>query len=101
DGIRADLVTGVQTCALPISLHCLEITPARRRRAAAYKERAKSSQRAAADGQCQVLLLHLGFVLRLFRVGRGRMAAHPRVDAGEEIGRASCREGGWVGGGEA
>src|SRR5439155_17005792 len=32
-------------------LHCLEITPARRRRAAAYKERAKSSQRAAGSGE--------------------------------------------------
>src|SRR5262249_58870711 len=62
DGIRDWSVTGVQTCALPISLRG---APPHQRQREDEAER---------------------------RVGRIDLVAHPRILAGNEIGRASCRE---------
>src|SRR5437762_14122343 len=63
DGIRDTSVTGVQTCALPIS--------SRRAAGSADRRAARAPRRASEDG-----------------VEEGR----ERLDSGGEIGRASCRE---------
>src|SRR5207244_9576588 len=75
DGIRDDLVTGVQTCALPI---CRRPDGSRRGADAPGDSR-------AAPGR-----------IRVRGAPRGRPRA-PRAAHGE-IGRASCRERGWVSG---
>src|SRR5207244_9788789 len=67
DGIRDDLVTGVQTCALPILLgKTLEPRPG-----------SLEIARVAADHGCQRALLR---------------ADRPAADRRVQIGRASCRE---------
>src|SRR5205809_1650026 len=75
DGIRDVAVTGVQTCALPISSR-VPVGPRRRAGALGVASGARAAPRdasAADDGL-------------LWRIG-----CHG-VDAGREIGRASCRE---------
>src|SRR5207244_7124917 len=101
-GIRDDLVTGVQTCALPISLlpgvGALGVLSGRRRlwipRSAPGCDGSHGSQppgdaRASAPGG--------GPAVR----GGGRAALVAHALGSGQIGRASCREGGevWVGGG--
>src|SRR5207244_9037687 len=95
DGIRDDLVTGVQTCALPIFAGVDEVV------------------RPVAAGDvdiADVVAIVNDRVRAGPRLGRRRDARHmiARVAdhvelgvGGGEIGRASCREGGWarVGGG--
>src|SRR5207247_3425768 len=94
DGIRDPLVTGVQTCALPISdlLRDESAQKGFRRR-----QRATSGARRAAWHH------RLGFHGRRDRRDRGRPGGGRRADEGRgpgQIGRASCRERGEVGGGE-
>src|SRR5207244_9793966 len=79
DGIRDDLVTGVQTCALPISMRARERGRARRSRGPA--------PRAATGRGCNSRAQR--------RAQEGASKPCP------EIGRASCRERGWIGEGGA
>src|SRR5205823_10415678 len=91
DGIRDKLVTGVQTCALPIY----------RRVAVAYRQ----VERLTSDGSQHNLALRV----RGERVtGIAGRAAHERMafptasnvpEVSLEIGRASCRERGEISGG--
>src|SRR5256714_3831420 len=82
DGIRDKLVTGVQTCALPISPRSLSMAwnyaspPTRRLRSHAYVTNAATCVAAATD-----------------RTTRTRLAAsRANASIGTKIGRASCRE---------
>src|SRR5438552_11362109 len=76
DGIRDDLVTGVQTCALPI---CLARWPPRRGRPCASRAAGPRPRWPAAPGRSAPR-----------RSGAPRASASPRPSS--EIGRASCRE---------
>src|SRR5207237_2128309 len=80
DGIRDSSVTGVQTCALPISAESRSRLSHRRRRGRCRRRRRceRRDLLSAADPQLR-----------------------RRSDNGgwHEIGRASCREGWWSGGG--
>src|SRR5207244_6115688 len=80
DGIRDDLVTGVQTCALPISK-----TPAKRCNAPVTPrgERGISLALRASSGTC------FG---NSPKSSPGVPSHSPRFDLSSEIGRASCRE---------
>src|SRR5438105_7612208 len=80
DGIRDPLVTGVQTCALPISVHRPHAgLPCRsRRRAGAGGDRRH-------DGRRPVIALEVES-----RTGSRRIDLLSFLDS--EIGRASCRE---------
>src|SRR5207248_5997362 len=90
DGIRDRTVTGVQTCALPISLEDLGLEahgiarPAARDRLA---EMEPGDQRARKP-------------VPVARARRLRGGEHRQDHGSEEIGRASCRERGERGGGE-
>src|SRR5207244_5997281 len=95
DGIRDDLVTGVQTCALPISLlvrvrllrvllHPDHPAPDRRRLVA---QRALEGEVALAVGRDVLLERVVVEVLRAVGEIRARDA---------QIGRASCRERVWI-----
>src|SRR5207244_6602067 len=78
DGIRDDLVTGVQTCALPISM---------RDRGGLACACAREDRHGTADGLGRSLL-------RIVQGGKDvHRAAHLRHP---KIGRASCRERGWM-----
>src|SRR5687767_15183331 len=91
DGIRDKLVTGVQTCALPISARRaprrLARRPAPRRRAGAAAPGAAEFRRGGGGG--------VGGAYRERGAAEGA-SAKKRVgrigSAGVEIGRASCRE---------
>src|SRR5437764_2086842 len=88
DGIRDTSVTGVQTCALPISSG--RPAPAARRRSPL----ARDDPRHRPAGKPAAVLR------RLRNQGRRPDVAWtrgPRQDL--EIGRASCRERGWISGG--
>src|SRR2546429_5013325 len=79
DGIRDVAVTGVQTCALPISEEC---------QAQAKNIKGQNSlgpKREEADR-----MLRQGGIF-LFRFGRGKETLHSQNGA-VKIGRASCRE---------
>src|SRR5439155_17217544 len=78
DGIRDGHVTGVQTCALPI--FCLG--------------NAQPSEFRTEP------LMGLRFATAFLHDGRAATVAQAiELHGGEEIGRASCRERGWIGGG--
>src|SRR5688500_17439403 len=80
DGIRDYKVTGVQTCALPISENLTDA-------------QAEGMYPAATAGLAVHLLRRRGRVLHGFRViAMVAAGAMPRVVAAEQIGRASCRE---------
>src|SRR5207244_7514181 len=88
DGIRGDLVTGVQTCALPISASSRQ------------PDRLTAATRALID--YTEALTRTG----LSRLPTGSWSASDHMDddgSGRpiEIGRASCRERVWSGGGAA
>src|SRR3546814_2656128 len=84
---RCALVTGVQTCALPISRHCIEnVAPSQPKETIA---RAKPEFAPA----CPVHLHWLSWCLHSPLIGE--QATFPSPDdrlAAAEIGRASCRE---------
>src|SRR5256885_4649500 len=78
DGIRDYKVTGVQTCALPIS--CVGLAPARRRLCAAHQSARRRDERR---------------IDRTVVFDRRALAAPDRRGhhlAAAQIGRASCRE---------
>src|SRR5207244_8693739 len=90
DGIRDDLVTGVQTCALPIFNG--EFMRGMR------ECREREVRRRMVGSRC------FAKVRAKFDAASGKASVHPwcRVDAGRselwpppKIGRASCRERGW------
>src|SRR5207244_8427986 len=88
DGIRCDLVTGVQTCALPIfSLATGAALIAHPNGALAATT--APINRTATD---QVLLGNTG--IRMSRIGIGTGSNNGKVQT--EIGRASCRERGCI-----
>src|SRR5204862_3095837 len=78
DGIRALYVTGVQTCALPIS----------------HRRLRRVAERAAVPAHALHPALR-GDAARAVR-GRAPDRDHARVHRPGEIGRASCRERGWM-----
>src|SRR5207244_4656150 len=91
DGIRDDLVTGVQTCALPIS----QIAAPER----ASTARAANHSQRSGTVRCGWAAFTVGIVSALLGRGGGRVS--PRATSGDEaivndhskeIGRASCRE---------
>src|SRR5207244_10376245 len=95
DGIRDDLVTGVQTCALPISTGC-------RFRDCGHRSEPGCAVAAAIDDGRLDPARFLGWRKleaearrQLLRVD-ARARAQQRSEA-KEIGRASCRERGDVG----
>src|SRR5205823_8433886 len=98
DGIRDKLVTGVQTCALPIypSAHSIQHAAAREPHAP-HAIHAAASPPAPAVAAC--LPSYPRSPLESGAMPRPDMTA-PEVAADSEIGRASCRERGWVWGGE-
>src|SRR5439155_6814968 len=81
DGIRDGHVTGVQTCALPISPH-----RGASRRAAVRGQEVGASARAGAASSVAVAV---GGVRAARAAGTG---AAPCVTGAAQIGRASCRE---------
>src|SRR5207245_5225935 len=84
DGIRDATVTGVQTCALPISSPTRtsrKPTPPRRRQARDGELRGTSAPDLPSPGRPKS------------RIGREQEEQEVRGAAREEIGRASCREG--------
>src|SRR5205823_7618469 len=84
DGIRDKLVTGVQTCALPI---CVEHAALRRGR-----------ERAAGEGGKAVEGVQIARSFGMVKFAEGAIDQVVRVEAvgvAVEIGRASCRERGW------
>src|SRR5207244_6468674 len=91
DGIRDDLVTGVQTCALPIcprasvALKTVGLSALLVRDPPQAASRPISSTRAATASGGLVFILALR--------GEGADRCH------DQIGRASCRERGWMTGG--
>src|SRR5207245_6792047 len=76
DGIRDATVTGVQTCALPIS----GVVPATVAATAAVTALRVPARPCVAPGRTLVAIL------------TGASDRRGRIDAGPEIGRASCRE---------
>src|SRR5207244_5041827 len=87
DGIRDDLVTGVQTCALPISA----------------ASSGPSAERPAAAARSAAMTRLAGVPLFRYPIAPARTAARTRSAepstenattgrSGAEIGRASCRE---------
>src|SRR5205823_11665949 len=93
DGIRDKLVTGVQTCALPICKTASEPDGAELLRGGLTREILRGAAK---------VLLGLGDVERHEELGRtvGLARGLAVVHVGrEQIGRASCRERGWIAGG--
>src|SRR5207244_6407874 len=99
DGIRDDLVTGVQTCALPIcerySINLRYVRDAR-----SDLDGLKRVLVAASDG-AQIPITQLADIAITtappsIRDEDGQLVGYVFVD---EIGRASCRERGWRSGG--
>src|SRR5258708_5477631 len=89
DGIRDDLVTGVQTCALPI---CINLSQGQKHYANIYY--ASSSQKLTQ--QVQSLLLRLGINATLSRhaqVGKGRDQYHVSVTGKLDIERFAAQIG--------
>src|SRR5204862_2672151 len=91
DGIRDLYVTGVQTCALPIS-QLAEFTLARR--APSYRIEAAAGAAAASYAFRDPLELGRGVPAR-------QLDERAFASAGVEIGRASCRERVWSAAGGA
>src|SRR5206468_6879555 len=88
DGIRVLIVTGVQTCALPIS--------ARRRGAVVSDEELARTRHVvtvvrAGDRQPRAQLARTGE-----RAARARLDDSVRESDDRQIGRASCRERVWI-----
>src|SRR5699024_11850511 len=92
DGIRDRNVTGVQTCALPICM------------AALLAGLPPEVPGTTVNRLCGSSLDTVGMAARAIMVGEGdlliaggveSMSRAPLVVAKAEIGRASCREGGW------
>src|SRR5207244_7962099 len=98
DGIRGDLVTGVQTCALPISSFQQwrgeEVDTQGDAFFVAFA-RASDAISAAVDAQC-ALASHCWPEGALVRVRMSLHTGEPQRSL--EIGRASCRDRGFVGG---
>src|SRR5207244_4990157 len=88
DGIRDDLVTGVQTCALPIYVDARCLKVAARIHADPYLPPCRR------DCKRGDTLEHLGVVdpLALGIEVLEAPAPPPAADARSQIGRASCRE---------
>src|SRR3989454_7872804 len=72
DGIRDYKVTGVQTCALPISLGSCDRTPTRWHRRGGRRERAESRRRDGPEPRPQAGERIGALVGRLARSGLGR-----------------------------
>src|SRR5205823_6815243 len=96
DGIRDKLVTGVQTCALPISLS----TPA-----PASVAKMPASVTVAAGATSASFTITTSPVTSQFNMNiNADLAGSPGqqtlllITPGGEIGRASCRERGWMSG---
>src|SRR5207248_8556596 len=85
DGIRDRTVTGVQTCALPISPRALCACP-RTRAAVRYAGSSPAARRAGALRRAPAPARHP----RVYY--RGRKQWRVRCSTRPEIGRASCRE---------
>src|SRR5207237_4703945 len=97
DGIRDSSVTGVQTCALPIS----EIGEVRRQREDwqrdATRDLATGRTGAAIHAYDRHGMVH---VAESREQARGELIDRwDRERKANQIGRASCREGVWIGGG--
>src|SRR5204862_3334290 len=91
DGIRVLYVTGVQTCALPIS-------PSRwKRTGTATTSSSKSPTNSRSTPPALATLRNSSWRFRSFSTGMVVLGALPWAKA--EIGRASCRERGGGGGG--
>src|SRR5207247_5082687 len=92
DGIRDPLVTGVQTCALPISALVDDLLLSPRALPQASNEAAPLAQNTFSPRCCsserQRSKTPLGHRLESLRSVKWPVAAR----AGKEIGRASCRE---------
>src|SRR5690606_41146907 len=91
DGIRAFRVTGVQTCALPISVEDLPVhaRDTGSQRAARELGEQRLADAATAVGRADIEVLEVELGAR--REGREREEPDHVAD-GCEIGRASCRE---------
>src|SRR5690606_41072996 len=92
DGIRVFHVTGVQTCALPISAPQLRDAAASTvvfHCRSGMRTRANAAALEAAAGGREVLLLDGG-------IDAWKQAGLPVVREAGEIGRASCRERGMI-----
>src|SRR5207247_7822326 len=94
DGIRDPLVTGVQTCALPIwnpRSNFVQATETVCQAASSAETRSgprQNSNLASQPARCALPARHLA------NAGADRLLGGRQ--RGPEIGRASCREGGWV-----
>src|SRR5206468_7465494 len=96
DGIRDLIVTGVQTCALPILSVVLvssgSIALGRRLlKLSSGALRLEESQAAAAAGQVRLAEAYADML-----AARSIVAAQVLLTFGDKIGRASCRERRWV-----
>src|SRR5206468_8975723 len=87
DGIRDLIVTGVQTCALPISVHVHQLQ-------VLQLVNVDSGEMLGRDGQA-VALAHRDEGNGMVTISASRPPSTKGVD-GQEIGRASCRERGEV-----
>src|SRR5207244_5600438 len=99
DGIRADLVTGVQTCALPILPQCDKLKFSRESSSSVVQSSigdlgnddvSETFRHDSAEGETKSITLNRP---RDVLVGMGLFTF--------KIGRASCRERGWIGVGGA
>src|SRR5436190_7429938 len=90
DGIRDHCVTGVQTCALPISFRFFSGSPAMDLRNVAYRsERVFQSFN---PGSCERNSINLAPVRRITPILYSVSASAVFKSLASEIGRASCRE---------
>src|SRR5207244_5447337 len=92
DGIRDDLVTGVQTCALPICARRTRCSWRRSRASSALPRSGSSSSIEPGAAMNPSLLVVALAAAVLYELGRRRLGGGR---SRREIGRASCRERGW------
>src|SRR5207244_6190207 len=90
DGIRDDLVTGVQTCALPIYLRTFSIVAADRQELGSDRDPALAGGRVGRDDGKRAEILHPEQAYPVIRVAIMKHSS-PALSS-REIGRASCRE---------
>src|SRR5207244_4884778 len=99
DGMRYDVVTGVQWCALPLSFSKTQVGNTKTRRFTQSRERTslrEVPQHFRNEERVSVCAVH-------DETGESRrqVASGDHVDESSgQIGRASCRVGEWGGGGE-